>query len=252
MNLGIKGKKVLVTGASQGIGRSIALAFAKEGCMVSVIARRAQELTDLVNMMGGSQAGHYWYAADLLNQGAPTEAINTLVAEHGHFDIVIHNVGGTLQIKNPLSSMEEWLRVWQFNVGIAIEINQLVIPPMQERAWGRVIHISSVAGLDHRGSPPYAAAKSYLNAYTRTLGRAVAPSGVVVSAILPGAIYAENGHWDKVKTTNPSMLEDFIRHHHAVGRLGTAEEIAPFALFMASQWATFAQAALISVDGGTM
>lgn len=252
MDLGIKGKNVLVTGASQGIGRSIALAFAQEGCRVAVVARREQELKGLVEMMGGHQSGHLWHSADLMQKDAPTQAVNVFTAQMGHFDIVVHNVGGTLQIKNPLAAMEDWLRVWQFNVGIAIEINRLLVPAMQANTFGRIIHISSVAGIDHRGSPPYAAAKSYLNAYTRSLGRAVAPSGIVVSAILPGAVYAENGHWDTVKRTNPSMLDDFLRHHHAVGRLGTADEIAPFALFMASKWATFAQAALISVDGGTM
>lgn len=252
MDLGISGKAVLVTGASQGIGQAIARAFAAEGCRVAVIARREMELKALVDDMGGEGAGHIFHASDLMLPNAPTYAIQHLLGRIGHFDIVVHNIGGTLQIKNPLAPPADWMRVWQYNVGIAVEINQLVIPSMQDKSWGRVIHISSVAGVDHRGSPAYAAAKAYLNAYTRTLGRAVAQSGVVVSAILPGAIYAENGHWDKVKLNNPGMLDDFLRHHHAVGRLGTSKEISPFVLFMASQWASFAQAALIPVDGGTM
>jgi 3-oxoacyl-[acyl-carrier protein] reductase len=252
MELGIKDKNVLITGASQGIGRSIALTFANEGCKVAVISRREQELKNLVDEMGGHKAGHRWCATDLMQEGAPTKAIMELTDGKAPFDIVVHNVGGTLQIKNPLSSSDEWRRVWQFNVGIAIEINQLVIPRMQEKSWGRVIHISSGAGIDHRGSPPYATAKAYLNAYTRTLGRAVAQTGVVVSAVLPGPIYAKNGHWDRVKETNPAMLDDYLRHHEAVGRLGNPEEIASFTLFMASQWVTYAQASLVSVDGGMM
>ena len=187
-----------------------------------------------------------------MEEGAAARAVQELTDAQDAFEIVVHNVGGTLGMKNPLAPMEDWHRVWQFNVGIAQEINALVIPAMQKKQWGRVIHISSVAALDLRGSCGYGPSKAYLNAYTQVLGRAVAPDGVVVSAILPGAVYAPGGHWDWVQENKPEMLADFLRHHHAVGRLGTAEEIAPFVLFMASEHVTFAQAALINVDGGTM
>ncbi len=252
MDLGISGKRVLVTGASQGIGRAVALDFAGEGCKVAVIARRENELKDVVDQMGGETQGHSYYVADLMEDGAPTRAVRELTANDEPFDIVIHNVGGTLQVRDPLSPMEEWFRVLRYNVGIAMEMNALVVPPMQEQKWGRVIHISSISAEALRGSAPYGAAKAYLNAYTKTLGRAVAPDGVVVSALMPGAIIAEGGHWDNIRKTNPQMMDDFLRHHHAIGRLGTAEEIAPFALFMASQFVTFAAASLIPIDGGTM
>ena len=252
MDLGIADKKVLITGASQGLGRAIALDFAKEGCKVAVAARRADKLQGVVAEMGGEERGHSFYVIDLMSDGGPTCAVEELTARNGHFDIVVHNVGGTLSVKDPLSPMEEWCRVWRFNVGIAIEINALIIPPMQAQGWGRVIHISSISAESVRGSAPYAAAKAYLNAYVKGLGRAVAPTGVVVSALMPGAILAEGGHWDNIRQTNPAMMEDFLRHHHAIGRLGTAEEISPFAVFMASQLVTFATAAVIPVDGGTM
>ncbi|HBR18392.1 MAG TPA: NAD(P)-dependent oxidoreductase [Deltaproteobacteria bacterium] len=252
MDLGIDGKRVLVTGASQGLGRRIALDFAEEGCKVAVIARNAEKLQNLVDQMEGHQKGHAFYAVDLMLEGAPTAAVNELTAKDGPFDIVIHNVGGTLQVRNPLSPMEEWYRVWKYNVGIAIEINDIVIPYMQAEQWGRIIHISSIAGIMLMGSGPYAAAKAYLNAYTKVLGRAVAPTGVVVSALLPGAFFAEGGHWDNVRKTNLAKEQDFLGHHQAIGRLGTPEEISSFALFMASKWSTFATASLITVDGGTM
>ena len=252
MDLGITGKRVLVTGASQGIGRAIALDFAREGCRVAVVARREKELRDVVEEMGGTGKGHSYYAADLMEPGAPTRVAEELLAQAGVFDIAVHNIGGTLQVKDPLSPMEQWREVWQFNVGIAIEMNALLIPPMQEKHWGRIIHVSSISAENLRGSGPYGAAKAYLNAYTKVLARGIAQTGVIVSAILPGAIIAEGGHWDNIRKHNPAMMEDFLRHHHAVGRLGTAEEIAPFAVFMASELVTFAQGALVPVDGGTM
>jgi 3-oxoacyl-[acyl-carrier protein] reductase len=118
--------------------------------------------------------------------------------------------------------------------------------------WGRVVHISSISAESLRGSAPYGAAKAYLNAYVKGLGRAVAPSGVVVSAVMPGAIWAEGGHWDRMRKERPEVEPDFLRHHHAIGRLGTAEEIAPAVLFLASRHVTFAPAAIVPIDGGTM
>ena len=252
MDLGISGKRVLITGASQGIGRAIAMSFAEENCKVSVIARREKVLRQVVEEVGGVERGHNYCVTDLMEEGAPRRAVEELVEANGCYDIVIHNIGGTLQVKDPLSPMVQWRNVWQFNVGIAIEMNELLIPPMREKKWGRVVHISSISAENLRGSGPYGAAKAYLSAYTKVLARGIAQTGVVVSAIMPGAIIAEGGHWDKIRKSNPAMMADFLRHHHAVGRLGTAEEIAPFAVFMASEYASFAQGALINVDGGTM
>lgn len=252
MDLGIEGKKVLVTGASQGLGRAVALDFAKEKCKVSVVARRRDKLQELVDEMGGEKQGHSFYAIDLMSDKGPTKAIEALTARHGNFDIVVHGVGGTLDVRDPLSPMEEWYRVWRFNVGIAIEMNNLVIPPMQSQKWGRVVHISSISAESLRGCGPYAVSKAYLNAYTKSIGRSLATTGVVVSALMPGVFFVEEGHWGDIAKTNPNMIKDFLRHHHAIGRLGVPEEISPFVLFMASKYMTFATASVIPVDGGTM
>ncbi len=251
MDLGIKGKRVLVTGASQSLGAEIALAFAREGCEVTIISRREDNLKALVEQMGGAKAGHSYRAADLMPEGVPTKVVGELVAKEGPFEIAVHNIGGPMGIRDPLGPVEDWYKVWRYNCGIAIETNRVVIPAMKEKQWGRVVHISSVSGVDNQGSGPYTTSKSYVNAYTRTLGRSMAKFGVVVSALMPGAYFAPDSHWDRVGKENPAMLEDFLRNHHAVGRLGRVEEISCFALFMASQHASFASAALIPVDGGT-
>jgi len=257
MNLGIEEKRVLITGASQGIGKTIALEFAKENCRVTVVARKKEALEEVVKEMGGEEKGHSLYSIDLMQSGAPTKTVKDLT-EHEPYDIVVHNIGGTLNVKNILSSVDEWQRVWQYNVGIAIEMNKYLIPLMQQQKWGRVIHISSISAKNLRGSGPYGAAKAYLNAYTKVLGKGVAKDGIVVSALMPGSLYAQGGPWDENSEINRDnkeaffkKREDFLRHHHACGRLGIAEEIAPFAVFMASKYVTFAQGTLINIDGGT-
>lgn len=259
MELGIKGKKVLVTGASRGLGRVIAMQFAQEGCKVSVIARDEEALKRLVADMGSEKEGHSYFAIDLMKKGAPTEAVNHLIAKNGAYDIIVHNLGGTLEIRDVLSSAEDWNKVWYFNVGIPIEMNQLLVPYMKIKGWGRIIHVSSITAEALRGCGPYGAAKAYLNAYTKILGRGLSKENIIVSAILPGAIYTEGGHWDEKTEKNKNNIEeflrkksDFLRHHQAIGRFGKSEEIAPFVLFMASEKATFAAGSLIPVEGGTM
>ena len=259
MDLGIKNKRVLVTGASQGIGKSIALEFANEGCRITLISRREQELKKVMEEIGGEDCGHSYMVGDLMEKGVPTTISEELIKQYKRVDIVVHNVGGTLGVKNILSSVEDWEKVWRFNTGIAIEMNNILIPPMQRNEWGRIIHISSISAKNLRGSGPYGIAKAALNAYTTVLGRELAPQGIVVSALMPGAIFAVGGHWDENSPHNAIDKEaffrkksDFLRHHHAIGRMGLSEEIAPFAVYMASKQASFANTALIPIDGGTM
>ncbi|MBT6334991.1 MAG: SDR family oxidoreductase, partial [Candidatus Magasanikbacteria bacterium] len=120
MDLELTGKRVLVTGGSQGIGKAIALSFAKEGANVSVISRREDVLQQVCTQMG---EGHSYFVGDLLEAGVPLNAVQVLEKEGGPFDIVVHNVGGPLEHRSALSSIEAWQKVWQFNVGIAIEMN---------------------------------------------------------------------------------------------------------------------------------
>ena len=240
-----------MTGANRGIGRSIALALAREGGKVTVVARDAVRLGDVVEELGGKDAGHFAIAVDLMESGAPLELAETLVSE-GPIEIVVHNVGGTLGVRSALATVEDWNRVWMFNVGIAIAMNSVLVPPMQAQRWGRVVHVSSISAINLRGSPAYGSAKAGLNAYVKGLGRAVASDNVIASAILPGAVDAPGGHWEQVAKNNPEIIPDFLRHHQAIGRFGTPDEVAELALFMCSNQASFCAGALVEVDGGTM
>jgi 3-oxoacyl-[acyl-carrier protein] reductase len=243
MDLGIKDKKVLITGASQGIGKEIALSFAKEGCKVSVVARREKELEYLLEEMGKDQ-GHCYKKIDLMPEGNPKKIVNELIKENGNYDIVVHNLGGTLNVRNPLSSVEDYEKVWRLNVGIAIEINNLIIPPMQKQKWGRIIHISSLDANAVRGCAAYGPAKAYLNAYTKKLSNQFAKEGIVISALLPCAIYSEGGHWDEEiyegieKQNFLKKREDFMKHYCSRGKLGTAKEVSDFVVFMGSEKAS--------------
>lgn len=252
MEFGIKGKNVLVVGASKGIGREVALSFASEGAKITTLARSKSLLSDLQKELYQLvKLDHRYYVSDLMVEDISKFA-EAVQADRGVFDIVIHNIGGSLVSRNVLGTLEEWSYAWKFNAGIAIALNNIFIPPMIEKGYGRIVHISSISAKMLRGNPLYASSKAFLNAYVTTVGRSIAATGVVMSAVMPGAVSFPGSYWDEYTIKDPARTNDFLRHHQAVNRFGTTKEIADVVLFMSSEQASFMQAAIIPVDGANM
>ena len=251
MEFKIAGKSALVIGASRGLGRKIALNLAEEGAKVGVIARSQPEIEQLVEVMGGESQGHWGIIQDLMPTNVPTQIAQDIISRNFPIDIIIHNLGGTLAIRDPFCSIEEWQAVWRLNFEIAAEFNRLLIPPMQEQQWGRVIHISSIAANLSRGSLPYCTVKAALNAYTKNLGATLAADGVTITAIMPGAIRHKGSHWDKVAQDNPQRVADFLEQRLAIKRFASVDEITDFVVFLCSQQASFFTGAIIPIDGGS-
>ena len=251
MQLGIARKRALVTGAGRGMGQSIALSLAQEGAKVAVVSRTASDLTSLVAEMGGTSAGHYSLSTDLMLEGAPTRVVEEVSSHFGSLDIVVHNLGGTLDIRDSLCTVEEWRQMWRFNLEIAVEMNRLIVPVMQAQKWGRVVHISSIAAVRGRSSIPYATVKAAVNAYVRGLGCAVAGDGVIVTAVMPGAILTKGGHWDIVSRDDPEYTQRYLAERMALRRFGAPEEISDLVVFLCSERASFFAGAVIPIDGGT-
>lgn len=257
MNLGISGKRVLIVGGSKGLGGKISECFNAEGCDITVISRRVEYLDRLKQRIGGDNDNNSFISADLLRPGEPAKVINNIVNKSGGFDIVVHNLGGALGVKDIFSSADEWLDVWKFNVGISIEINNILIPIMVRNGWGRVIHMSSISSTageptapEFGGAIPYAASKAYINSYVQGIGRELANKNVLVNAVLPGAVRSEGKYWDKMTINNPKIVENFIARHSSIGRFAEPEEIASLVVFLASERATYTAGALVPVDGG--
>ena len=119
-------------------------------------------------------------------------------------------------------------------------------------SFDKLTTFSSISSKSLRGSSPYASSKAFLDAYTVSMGRELAKSPIIISGIQPGAFIAEENDWARNVHDRPEMVKDFLRHHHASGRLGSPDEIAPLILFMSSQYFSWGMGSIFNYDGGTM
>ena len=248
MDLKIKNKLALVTGAGQSIGREISISLAKEGVKVILVGRTKSKLDSVNNEL--STPG-YVYAIDLMNKGALEELINHVKSSYGNPDIIINNLGGSFGITG-LSSTEEWQKVWYFNVGIGHEINMAFIPSMIDKKWGRIVHLSTLSTKTYNGYAPYVSAKCAVDGYVKSLNREVSKHNIIISGVSPGAIFTEGRYFSKLQKDNPEGIENYFKEHLPINRLGKAEDIGPAVAYLCSDQASFMAGSIIDIDGGGM
>src|SRR5204863_8363218 len=184
MDLGIKNRLALVTGASKGIGKGIARALAHEGARLLLVARSQDKLEEVRKEIATVDASHHCYAIDLMAPGGVAQLIQTITQNHGVPDILVHNLGGSFGIP-ALAPVEDWQKVWYFNVGIGHELNRAFIPEMVKRRWGRIVHLSTLSTSTYNGYAPYVSAKCALDGYVKSVNREVSKDNVIVSAVAP-------------------------------------------------------------------
>lgn len=250
MNLGIKNKRALITGAGRGIGKSIAENLAREGVKLILVSRSKNSLTETYQELGGKKNGHQMIAADLTKEKTPEKLVNNILRKIGPIDIIINNLGDSLDIKDPFCSLSDWRKLWRINMEVAIEINNLVLPKMMKQKWGRIVHISSIAALENQGPVPYCSIKAALTAYSRSMGRIVAPYGIIMTSVLPGAVFTKGGYWDVTSKIKPEHVKKYLEERMAIKRFGIPDEIGSVVTFLCSQQASFCVGSTIPVDGG--
>lgn len=248
MDFGIKGKFALVTGASRGIGESIAINLAKEGVKVAIVARTESDLKAVIKQMKGD--GHYMITADLTEEDMPRKVVNELKKNFGEIDILVNNLGSTLDITDPFCSLGDWRKVYRVNFEITVEMNNLIVPYMEKNNWGRIVNISSTSGMENNGPVTYCSMKAALTAYSRSMGRVLAKKGIVMSALLPGAVFTKGGFWDKVMEERPEHAKKYLAERCPLGKFGEPDDIGTMTVVLCSEQAKFCQGTIFPVDGG--
>jgi 3-oxoacyl-[acyl-carrier protein] reductase len=243
MDLELKSKTAIVSGASTGIGRAIARALALEGVRVLAIARRKDLLEQLAKELHAVGGAVIPVTQDIMAEDAAKELASAAIAELGHVDILVNNAGGSrpLPVDAPDS---DWDEAMSLNFTRYRQITHALLPQMIERGWGRIINITGKS--EPEGLNAAFAAKAAVHAWAKGLSREIGRHGITVNCIPPGRIMSE-----QIRRNYP---EDYRKHFAEeeipVGYWGEPEDLAAMAVFLASPLARYITGTVIPVDGG--
>ena len=241
----LQNKIAIVTGASQGIGKTTAELFSKSGAHVVCIARNEEKIKNLANMISKNGHSASYFPCDISDGDLIQNTIKSVINDYGKIDILINNAGITrdslvLRMKN-----DQWDEVLNTNLNGAFYATKSVLRSMMKNKYGRIINITSIVGLQgNSGQSNYSASKAGLIGFSQSVAKEVASRGITINCIAPG--------WIETEMTNdlPQNLKSEILKNIPIGKTGTTEDIAYTALFLASKESKYITGQTITVDGG--
>jgi 3-oxoacyl-[acyl-carrier protein] reductase len=239
MDLGLAGKCALVTGASMGIGRAIAIALAQEGVKLAVVARRRHLLEQLEKETGKLVL----VEQDFLADEAPHRIVEAALKGLGHVDILVNNAGGSRRFTLETTD-EQWEEALTLNFRRHRQLTHRLLPQMIERRWGRIINVTGKS--EPEGLNGAFAAKAAVHSWAKGLSREVGKHGITVNCVPPGRIISEQ----ILRNYSPEFRERESREDIPVGEYGQPEDLANLVCFLASPRARYITGAVIPVDGG--
>jgi 3-oxoacyl-[acyl-carrier protein] reductase len=245
MDLGLRGKAAIVTGASRGIGRAIALRLVDEGASVAICARGEAALREAEAELRTRSVPVYAAVCDVESPEALDEFLDAARAKLGRVDILVNNPSG-LSLADDETA---WRSTLQVDLMAAVRASRKVAPWMDAEEGGAIVHISSIAGLEATGFPPaYCAAKAALISHAKSLAVALAPRKIRVNSVAPGSIEFTGGLWATAKESNPDFYNAVLATIPS-GRMGTPEEVADVVAFLVSERASWVTGVCLAVDG---
>ncbi|MFN3975147.1 MAG: SDR family NAD(P)-dependent oxidoreductase [Dehalococcoidia bacterium] len=260
MDLGLKGKSVIVTGGGSNIGRAIVLAFAREGARIAIAEideAQAHKVAQEVARMG-TGATALVVKTDVTDYAQVESMVDRVLQEHGAIDVLVNNVGWTIDRLFLEKPREEWEKEVKINLWGVINCCRAVLPHMVERQKGAIVSISSDAGrMGEYREAVYGACKAGVIALMKALAREVGRYNIRLNAVCPGLTVprsdeeiGETSMWKQQRAIFTEDVMERAKRNYVLRRLGTAQEVANAVVFLASDAASFITGQTLSVSGG--
>jgi 3-oxoacyl-[acyl-carrier protein] reductase len=245
--MSLSGRVALVTGASQGIGRTCALRLAKDGATVAAAARNQEKLNELVAEITAAGGKASAFPLDVADEEQVKETVKNVIAQFGKIDILVNNAGITRDQLVMRMKRADWDTVLQTNLTSAYLLIQQVVPSMLKHRWGRIINVTSVFGqMGQAGQANYSASKAGLIGLTMAIAREVGSRNITCNAVAPGFI----------ETAMTAVLGDEFKQNAVqqipLRRVGTSDDVAGAVAFLASDDASYITGHVLSVNGGML
>src|SRR5947208_1265230 len=245
--MSLSGRVAMVTGASQGIGRACALKLGAAGATVAAAARNQEKLNELVTEITGAGGKAAAFALDVSDEEQIKSGVKAAIGQYGKIDILVNNAGITRDQLVMRMKRGDWDAVLQTNLTSAYLCIQQVISSMLKQRWGRIINITSVFGqMGQAGQANYAASKAGLIGLTMAIAREVGSRNITCNAVAPGFI----------ETAMTAVLSDELKQSSIkqipLGRVGTPDDVASAAVFLASEEASYITGHVLNVNGGML
>lgn len=252
MDLGLRGRVAVVTGASRGLGAGIARRLAAEGAHVLLCARGADALqatVDALRAEGGTAEG---LPLDVTAEGAAERLVEAALDRFGGLHVLVNNVGGNRRKPFAETTDDDWQAILDLNLNAHVRCSRAALAPMRAAGGGAILFIASIFGRE-AGGPGlslYNTTKSALISLAKIMAVELAGEGIRVNSLAPGSIRFPGGSWDRRVQADPEGMRQFVADNLPIGRFGTVEEVADVAAFLVSERASLVTGACLNVDGG--